>query len=77
MAHSPFSFSDPISRREMLRRCGAGFGTLGLASLLSNTPGFGAEVTIKSGASARMKLLQLPDNCSAFAKVLPLTNTYW
>jgi len=45
MAHSPFSFSDPISRRETLRRCGAGFGTLGLASLLSNTPGFGADVT--------------------------------
>lgn len=45
MAHSPFSFSDPISRREMLRRCGAGFGTLGLASVLGNIPSFGAEVT--------------------------------
>lgn len=45
MAHSPFSFSDPISRREMLRRCGAGFGTLGLASLLSNVPNLGAAPT--------------------------------
>ena len=27
-----------ISRREMLRRCGAGFGTLGLAALLSEFP---------------------------------------
>ena len=28
--------ASPISRREMLRRCGAGFGTLGLAALLGD-----------------------------------------
>ena len=32
----PQSFTESISRREMLRRCGAGFGTLGLAALLSD-----------------------------------------
>jgi len=39
----PFPDSSPISRREMLRRCGAGFGTLGLAALLSDLPAFAAE----------------------------------
>ena len=41
----PLPFSSPIdvlSRREMLRRCGAGFGTLGLAALLGRTSSFAA-----------------------------------
>jgi hypothetical protein len=33
----------PMSRREMLRRCGAGFGTLGLATLLSEISARAAE----------------------------------
>ena len=40
--HRPLS-SLPISRREMLRRCGAGFGTLGLAALLGERPAYAAE----------------------------------
>ena len=35
--------TNPISRREMLRRCGAGFGTLGLAALLSEVSARAAE----------------------------------
>ena len=32
-----------LSRRDMLRRCGAGFGTLGLAALLGDRSLFAAD----------------------------------
>ncbi len=35
--------ADLLSRRELLRRCGAGFGTLGLAALLGGRAALGAE----------------------------------
>ena len=42
--HSPFTNSPPLlSRREMLRKCGAGFGAIGLAALLSETHARAAE----------------------------------
>ncbi|MFM7750802.1 MAG: DUF1501 domain-containing protein, partial [Opitutaceae bacterium] len=40
----PAPFSSPLSRREMLRRCGAGFGTVGLAALLGDVAARAAEV---------------------------------
>ncbi len=39
---NPF-LDHPISRREMLRRCGAGFGSLGLAAILSESAARAAE----------------------------------
>jgi len=44
MNPAPFlPFPTSISRREMLRRCGAGFGSLGLAALLCDTKAWAAE----------------------------------
>ncbi len=39
---APFPGPSPISRREMLLRCGAGFGTVGLAALLGQNPLLGS-----------------------------------
>jgi hypothetical protein len=39
----PAPFSSPLSRREMLRRCGAGFGTVGLAALLGDVAARAAD----------------------------------
>ena len=44
-------FSTEINRREMLRRCTAGFGTLGLAGLLGRTFG---PVRIAGGLLQRL-----------------------
>jgi len=42
--HSPFTNSPPLlSRREMLRKCGAGFGAIGLAALMAETHARAAE----------------------------------
>ena len=41
-----------LSRRDMLRRCGAGFGTLGLAALLGQRPLLGAEPVTATGPLA-------------------------
>ena len=52
MSNPHFSFDLPISRREMLARCGAGFGTLGLASLLGQLPGASAASAADAGPLA-------------------------
>ncbi len=52
MPPHPFPHSQPTSRRDMLRRCGAGFGTLGLAALLSGHSLLGAEPAFSAGPLA-------------------------
>jgi hypothetical protein len=44
----------PVTRRELLRQLGNGFGTIGLASVLANEGLFGAsaEATVRNGSSA-------------------------
>ncbi len=47
MTHSPYNLPpvSPVSRREMLRRAGCGFGTIGLASLLHDEGLLGRSAT--------------------------------
>jgi len=45
--------SNPLNRRHLLHRCGAGFGSLALADLISRTSSTAAEVTAESGASKK------------------------
>ena len=55
-----------LSRRDMLRRCGAGFGTLGLATLLGDRSLFAADAA--SNATSASPLAPRPPHFRARAK---------
>ena len=52
MPHPQFDPNTPLSRRDMLRRCGTGLGALGLAGLLADTAI--ADVPASSSLEPRM-----------------------
>src|SRR5687767_11125613 len=50
--HKPQLEHLALTRREFLRRCGMGMGTLGLTSMMGSLPGFGASVSTAGADSS-------------------------
>ena len=50
LTSTPIKRSQPLSRRDMLRRCGGGFGALALAALLAEEAASAAETSVGEAA---------------------------